>query len=365
MLFRCEAVMVFRVLQLGVSLEHRDDLGRTPLLHACKIADEPKALALLEKGASVAAADNTDGATALHLVAWTLDDCADGVLLRALVQRYGMPVDVRDADGWTPLHWASAWGRSSNARVLLGLGADAAARSNGGRTPLHVLATLMPFQGNDEVLEASDLTGRGRDVFDLAKALVAAGADMGAVDEYGETPLEGLAEPDEHLPLPLLALAGAGSVGDDFQLGDRVTVRVGLLRMAALVVTTLVEAARQREEQSNDLHHKNRELQSQLDGAGKGLRHLILGAAGEMSRLARAREAAAATAGPALPLQETQQDQDTLRQASSQAEAAGSGKAPGRQAGIAEARSEAELQRCWAELERRERALEERERRLQ
>ena len=47
----------------------------------------------------------------------------------------GADVMARDRDGWTPLHWASAYGTSENIQALLDAGADAKAKNEEGITP--------------------------------------------------------------------------------------------------------------------------------------------------------------------------------------------------------------------------------------
>jgi ankyrin repeat protein len=53
-------------------------------------------------------------------------------------------VDREGQGGWTPLHVAVAEGRAEVVRVLLGAGADPAARTEDGRTPLHLALLLAP-----------------------------------------------------------------------------------------------------------------------------------------------------------------------------------------------------------------------------
>mmetsp|Transcript_373 Transcript_373/g.780 ORF Transcript_373/g.780 Transcript_373/m.780 type:complete len:474 (+) Transcript_373:112-1533(+) len=64
---------------------------------------------------------------------------------RALVQE-GAGINIRDKNGWTPLHTAVAFGNYATAATLVDLGADIEACDTFGRTPtqllgLHVLAT--------------------------------------------------------------------------------------------------------------------------------------------------------------------------------------------------------------------------------
>jgi len=49
----------------------------------------------------------------------------------------GVPVNTRDAHGWTPLHYASSRGQLNIVQELLRRGAHVNARNNFGRTPLY------------------------------------------------------------------------------------------------------------------------------------------------------------------------------------------------------------------------------------
>lgn len=70
----------------------------------------------------------------------------------------------------TPLHGAAQWGQQRVSALLIAAGADVNARADSGQTPLHLCASA----GNLE----------------LVRLLVAAGADVNAVDdEHGTTPL--------------------------------------------------------------------------------------------------------------------------------------------------------------------------------
>jgi hypothetical protein len=78
-------------------------------------------------------------------------------------------VEARDADGWTPLIWASYRGHAGIVKALLAAGADVNATSNGGWT------ALIDACYNDHL--------------ESARLLVAAKALVNARSTYGFTPL--------------------------------------------------------------------------------------------------------------------------------------------------------------------------------
>lgn len=106
-----------------------------------------------------------------------------------LIER-GVPVDVRDAQGATPLMVAAAFGNREVAEVLIGHGADPNARDSvNGATPLHFAA----------------MAGHSA----LVNLLLASGARIDIRDSLGETPLHYAAFYNRADMIELLATAGA------------------------------------------------------------------------------------------------------------------------------------------------------------
>ncbi|CAD7699544.1 unnamed protein product [Ostreobium quekettii] len=118
---------------------------------------------LLRAGADVGAT-NADGWTPLHWAA----AFGDGSVVEALLEG-GAQVEVREGDGLTPLMVAAARGNVATARALVGAGADVNARSTETlQTPLHFVLT----SGNLKLLDL----------------LLKSGADPKIKDINGDTP---------------------------------------------------------------------------------------------------------------------------------------------------------------------------------
>lgn len=150
------------LLKHGADPDARNDAGRRPL--HCVGRGVRSALFCLASGANPNARDH-EGRTPLHEAAlW----CAP--LIKVLA-RYGADVHARDADGWTPLHVAASRSTPDGiyVRYLLEIGANPNTRDNEQRTPLHVAAAQHCVKE--------------------AELLLAAGADMKALDGQGKTPL--------------------------------------------------------------------------------------------------------------------------------------------------------------------------------
>jgi len=167
--------IVERLLDGGADVNRRDRAGRTPLVHMVSWCTRRDLVGLLlARGADVNARD-ASGNSALYAAAacirrpghaWGDHAALVGFLLEngaaldlwtaTILNRHEAAASLLDADpalaarkdkdvgnivdGATALHRASEWGSLETARVLLSRGADAGAQDGRGRTPLYLAA---------------------------------------------------------------------------------------------------------------------------------------------------------------------------------------------------------------------------------
>ena len=176
------AVLAFALLSFAVRAETRADL--TPLLQAARSSDHATAMALVDEGADVRAAEN-DGTTALHWAAAAGDDELVAALLEA-----GADPNAANRYGMTPLQAAADGGFADSVSALLESGADATVVLPEGETLLMTAAR----SGNAAVVDA----------------LLAHGVDVEARDRwYGETALIFAAAQNHAAAVETLAAHGA------------------------------------------------------------------------------------------------------------------------------------------------------------
>lgn len=156
------------------------------LVGAVKANDASRVAELLRQGADPNGMD-ANGMTPLHFASYR-----GGMTVALRLVAEGADVHARDSLGLRPLHAAAFSGRANVARLLIALGASVNARDNAGMTPLHCAAA----NGNREV----------------AEILLGAGADLQALSNGGLTPAE-TASLGGHVALAkLLSTSGAAPV---------------------------------------------------------------------------------------------------------------------------------------------------------
>lgn len=125
------------LLSVGSDLNVHDNSNRTPLRHAIHHARERSVRLLLDAGADREAVFDNE-LRPVHLAA----RCGDYVIMQMLLEGEEgdvVDVNVRAADGvggGTPLHMAVRKGEATVVKHLLSKGADVGARDASGKTPL-------------------------------------------------------------------------------------------------------------------------------------------------------------------------------------------------------------------------------------
>ena len=214
--FNGNVVEAKRLLRAGADVTIANKYGASPMTLAAEVGNAEMLKVLLEAGAN-ADSPNPDGQTALLAVARTGNVEAAQMLLQ-----HGATVDAKEKwGGQTPLMWASARRHPKMMELLIAKGADVNARSidrdyqrhiqaegrpksldSGGLTPLlyaareNCMACVDVLLKNKADIDLADpdsvsplLVAIMNANWDLAKQLIAAGADVNQWDIYGETPL--------------------------------------------------------------------------------------------------------------------------------------------------------------------------------
>ena len=162
---------VRQCIEAGATVDWRDEDGWTALHQAAKYGHSTVVRLLMNAGWSLWARNN-HGRTPLSYIDTKLWDAArDGeeATVRQCIEA-GATVDWR-RDGVTALHWATKYGHTNVARLLVDAGWSLEARNMIGGTPLHMAA----------------VTGK----LETVKYLLLRGAHIDYQDGHKETPLHG------------------------------------------------------------------------------------------------------------------------------------------------------------------------------
>ena len=128
------------LLERGVHVNTRREGDFTPLHVACHFGKLEIVQLLLDHGAD-ANAETEGGLKVLHQVSFGPYECQeDGVRVAELLLEHGAEVDTRDKDHWTPLHFASQYGKAEILRLLLDHGAEVNAETDNREKPLHLVS---------------------------------------------------------------------------------------------------------------------------------------------------------------------------------------------------------------------------------
>jgi ankyrin repeat protein len=121
------------LIRAGASVEARNYADATPLHLGTILNRDEVVRALLEAGADIEAQDVRK--TTPLLFAAASKHCA---AVRKVLIEAGANIEAQDRGGMAPLHWAAQWGGEDSVRDLLEVGADAGALDGVGRTPIQV-----------------------------------------------------------------------------------------------------------------------------------------------------------------------------------------------------------------------------------
>jgi len=152
------------LLNAGASLNFQDNNENTALIHAIANRQSDAALWLIDHGSDISIT-NSVGDSPLH---WAVARHYEKVVSHLIDS--GADINKRTNDGRTPLCYSAVMVDTAMARILIEHGADLEIKDNWGRTPLSV-------------------TARETGSNDMAKVLLAAGAQVNTADESNDSPL--------------------------------------------------------------------------------------------------------------------------------------------------------------------------------
>ena len=209
--------------------------GYTPLLFAARIGDLETAKLLIARGADVNESNPEDGSALVLATAGGFDKLAMFLL------DSGANPNAKDASGLTPLHYTMRDGLKvlhgmdiSNVKRICGAGAGARCTAGSADVAVSGKAAEAAVEGQvGQYARKNDTILPGRDMTDLAKALLAHGADPNAQ----------LSEPPPRLRLrhkPTLSVRGATPFFLAAAAGDLNAMRILVEGHAKPLMTTVV-----------------------------------------------------------------------------------------------------------------------------
>ena len=199
-------------LNRGADVSATDEYGWTPLHFAAIYRYVDIVSLLLEIGADANARDEIGWDPLLYVISDAHDAKSDPEIVAMLLDHGAEvnAVNMRDANKFTPLHWATVLHNPAThdiVRILLDNGADVKAKDNFGQMPLHyasqasnhnVISLLLdhgsPINAqsyeNRTPLHAASWSDKPSNV----RLLLSRGADTRSRNGYGQTPCEGAIE---------------------------------------------------------------------------------------------------------------------------------------------------------------------------
>lgn len=159
------------LIEFDADINVRDKRGFAPIHIVCYQAFSRKVLSMMIKNGADVNAITHHGSNALHMATMGVSEYRNRRKICKKLLKKGCEVNCRDANMWTPLHYAVCTNQYGICKSLLKHGAEIDAKTNRGCTPLH-LGMMVRYA------DAS--------IMDL---LITQGADINAQGVHGYTPL--------------------------------------------------------------------------------------------------------------------------------------------------------------------------------